>query len=138
MSFNICLWGVENNHLVAIEKDRLDNEDRFEEWIANDVSLLGLDLDILIIGRQIKTPSGRIDLLAIDEQGDIVILELKRDRTPREVVAQGLDYASWVAAQEPPQIEEIAHKYLEQPLSEAFQKKLPARYPKSSTTIIES
>jgi hypothetical protein len=26
------------------------------------------------------------------------VLELKRDRTPREVVAQVLDYASWVSA----------------------------------------
>ena len=28
--------------------------------------------------------------------GDLVILELKRDRTPRDIVAQALDYASWV------------------------------------------
>ena len=50
-------------------------------------SLLGLN--VLIIGRQLRTPSGgRIDLLAIDQLGDIVILELKRDRTPREVVAR--------------------------------------------------
>ena len=40
--------------------------------------------------------SGKIDLLAINRAGDLVILELKRDRTPREIVAQALDYASWV------------------------------------------
>jgi len=37
-----------------------------------------------------------IDLLAMDKDGNLVILELKRNRTPREVVAQLLDYASWV------------------------------------------
>jgi hypothetical protein len=119
MSFNILLWGVENGQLVALAKERLDNEDRLEEWIARDVSLLGLN--VLIIGRQVRTPSGgRIDLLAIDPQGDIAILELKRDKTPREVVAQALDYASWVAGLSPVQIEEIAQDYLKKPLLEAF------------------
>lgn len=122
MSFNILLWGVENGQLVALTKEPLDNEDRLEEWIAHDVSLLGLS--VLIIGRQVRTPSGgRIDLLAIDQQGDIVILELKRDRTPREVVAQALDYASWVAGLLPMQIEEIAQDYLKKPLLEAFQER---------------
>ncbi|VVM72365.1 hypothetical protein PS645_01829 [Pseudomonas fluorescens] len=39
---------------------------------------------------------GRIDLLAIAPDGALVLIELKRDRTPREVVAQTLDYAAWV------------------------------------------
>jgi RecB family endonuclease NucS len=39
---------------------------------------------------------GRIDLLCINGDGDIVIVELKRDKTPREITAQALDYASWV------------------------------------------
>lgn len=39
---------------------------------------------------------GRIDLLAIAPDGSLVLIELKRNRTPREIVAQALDYASWV------------------------------------------
>lgn len=39
---------------------------------------------------------GRIDLLAIAPDGSLVLIELKRERTPRDVVAQALDYASWV------------------------------------------
>lgn len=128
MSFNILLWGVENGRLVALTKERLDNENRLEDWIAQDVSLLGLNL--LIIGRQLRTPtSGRIDLLAIDEQGDLVILELKRDRTPREVVAQALDYASWIAGLLPIQVEEIAQDYLKKPLLEAFRERFGASLP---------
>jgi hypothetical protein len=34
--------------------------------------------------------------LAIAPDGSLVLVELKRDRTPREVVAQALDYAAWV------------------------------------------
>jgi hypothetical protein len=37
-----------------------------------------------------------IDLVAVDDEGRCVI-ELKRGRTPRDIVAQALDYVSWVA-----------------------------------------
>jgi len=51
----------------------------------------------MLIGRQEDTGlGGRIDLLAIAPDGSLVLIEIKRDRTPREVVAQALDYASWV------------------------------------------
>ena len=39
--------------------------------------------------------TGFIDLLALDAEGRVHVLELKRDRTPRDVVAQALDYGSW-------------------------------------------
>ena len=52
--------------------------------------------DLLIIGRQVPTGfGGFIDLLALDAEGRVHVLELKRDRTPRDVVAQALDYGSW-------------------------------------------
>lgn len=51
----------------------------------------------MLIGRQEDTGyGGRIDLLAIAPDGALVLIELKRNRTPREVVAQALDYASWI------------------------------------------
>src|SRR5699024_5475914 len=40
--------------------------------------------------------------------GSLVLVELKRDRTPREVVAQSLDYASWVQRLEP---EDLANMF---------------------------
>lgn len=50
-----------------------------------------------MIGRQVLTSHGKyVDLLALDGDGAIHVLELKRDRTPRDVVAQTLDYGSWV------------------------------------------
>lgn len=49
------------------------------------------------VARQVRTPHGGIvDLLAIAPDGGLVVIELKRDLTPRDVVAQGIDYASWV------------------------------------------
>jgi hypothetical protein len=51
----------------------------------------------MLIGRQKYTGfGGRIDLLALAPDGGLILIELKRDRTPREVVAQALDYASWI------------------------------------------
>ena len=44
-----------------------------------------------------QTSSSQPSLYAwIRKHGSLVLVELKRDRTPREVVAQALDYASWV------------------------------------------
>lgn len=51
----------------------------------------------MLIGRQEQTGlGGRIDLLAIAPDASLVLIELKRHRTPREIVAQAIDYASWV------------------------------------------
>lgn len=52
----------------------------------------------MILGRQVPTPhTGPVDLLAIDGEGSIHVLELKKEKTPRDVSAQTLDYGSWVA-----------------------------------------
>ena len=95
MSFRISLWHVEGAELTGLHSKPLDSEDRLETWLANDPSLLGID--ILVIGRQVATDhGGRIDLLGLDRDANCVVIELKRGRTPRDVVAQLLDYASWV------------------------------------------
>lgn len=128
MSFNMNLWKVENNKLKELPKSRLDNEERLENWIANDSSITGLDL--LIIGRQVVTfYGGRIDLLGIDYEGNLVILELKKDKTPRDVVAQALDYASWIKDLNYKQIEAITMKYLKCGLKEAFEEKFQTNIP---------
>ena len=67
----------------------------------------------MIIERQVKTDfGGIIDLLCLDSRGDLAIVELKRDKTPREIMAQMLDYASWVNDLSHERIAEIANAYL--------------------------
>lgn len=74
---------------------RLPNEQLLEEMIIRDPRILSTEW--MLIGRQEITGfGGRIDLLAIAPDGSLVLVELKRDRTPREVIAQAMDYASWV------------------------------------------
>jgi hypothetical protein len=78
-----------------ITSQRMPQEKQLEDLIEADPAVLGAPL--LIIGRQVPTAYGHfIDLLALDESGHVHILELKRDKTPRDVIAQVLDYASWV------------------------------------------
>src|SRR5690349_9033672 len=89
------LFKVSGSDLVPLQRARLATEDQIEGWIARDPRRIGLE--VMIIGRQIITAfGGRIDLLGLDRDGNSMIIELKRDRTPREIVSQVLDYASWV------------------------------------------
>ncbi|QOJ19088.1 MAG: DUF91 domain-containing protein [Phycisphaeraceae bacterium] len=71
------------------------SESRLETVLAADITVV--DPGWLLIGRQVPTAFGKfIDLLAIDAEGQLIVIELKKNRTPREVVAQLLDYGSWV------------------------------------------
>ncbi|WP_348760680.1 nuclease, partial [uncultured Salinisphaera sp.] len=55
--------------------------------------------------------SNRSGPAQIAPDGGLVVVELKRDRTPREVVAQALDYASWVGALETAEIAAIYGRF---------------------------
>jgi hypothetical protein len=95
MPVEMALWRLEGNRSVPIPSSSLDAERRLENVLEQDISILGLDR-LLVIGRQVPTKYGKfVDLLALGPQGDLYVIELKRDRTPREVVAQALDYGSW-------------------------------------------
>jgi Endonuclease NucS len=119
MPFSMNLWQVQGQDLQEINHEALNDEQRLEDWVVKDPSILGID--VLLIGRQVTTAShGRIDLLAIDGEANLVVLELKRDKTPREIVAQALDYASWVNDLSYEQIETITKNFTAKPLSQAF------------------
>lgn len=104
------LWSIGSEGLRVLSTERLNSEDRLEGWLEADIGLLSDDL--LIIGRQVSTAhGGRIDLLGINSEGAVSIIELKRDKTPRDIVAQVLDYASWVRRLDTPKIHEIGNAY---------------------------
>lgn len=94
MPVEFGIWRIDGG-LRKVPFAKLGDESRLEDLLERDVSILGLD--VMVVGRQVATSYGkRIDLLAIDAGGDLYAIELKRNRTPREVVAQVLDYGSWV------------------------------------------
>jgi hypothetical protein len=95
MAVEMAIWKMTDAGPTPLAFSPLDAEKRLEDMIVSDTSLLGMDL--MVVGRQVPTSfGGFIDLLAVDSEAHLHVLELKRDRTPREVVAQLLDYGSWV------------------------------------------
>lgn len=85
-----------------------------QEWLANQPDALGEEL--LIIQKEFDgfdDTKERLDLLAIDKQGSLVIIENKLDDSGRNVVWQSLKYASYCSTLSKTQIGEIYQKYLD-------------------------
>lgn len=116
-----AIWKV-GDEPTALTTTRLPSEQQLEDMIVRDPRILSGEW--LLIGRQESTThGGRIDLLAITPDGSLVLIELKRDRTPREIIAQSLDYASWVEKLTPDKIAQIYQRFSSGgKLDEAFQK----------------
>jgi len=90
----------------------MDLEQRLEDILDRDISIANPGW--MVIGRQVDTGfGGRIDLLAIDAVGDLVLLELKRDLTSREVIAQVLEYGAWVVKLRTEDIAQTYRRYVE-------------------------
>ena len=67
-----------------------------QEWVANNPGIL--DDDLLIIGKEFSgfdRTNKRLDLLAVDADGRIVVIELKRDDTGTDAHWQAIKYASY-------------------------------------------
>lgn len=94
MPIRTSLWTVSSPPQILAEAT-LPSEQKLEEMIVDAPGILSDEW--MLIGRQEDTGfGGRIDLLAIAPDGSLILIELKRGRTPREVVAQAIDYAVWV------------------------------------------
>jgi hypothetical protein len=130
MPNEVRLWHVgADDRLCEITRASLDLEARLQEWLAGDISML--DPGLLVIGREVETDfGGFIDLLCIDANGDLVVVELKRGKTPREITAQALDYGSWVVDLSNERITSIAEMYLgDGGFDEAFQRRFGTELP---------
>jgi len=133
MPFEMRLWQVDGGALEAIAPTGLNQEQRLEDWIEKDPGILGMNL--AVFGRQVQTPfGGRVDLLALDSEANCVIIELKKARTPREVVAQLLDYASWVVDLTFDEIDHISQACGHGPVGALYQSAFGSTMPESVNT----
>ena len=106
MPVEMAIWRMTESGLRRLDSTPIETEQRLEEAIVHDPTLVGLEL--LVIGRQVATAyGGFIDVLAVDSDGRLHVIELKRNRTPRDVIAQTLDYASWVQGLSLDEVNEI-------------------------------
>lgn len=89
----------ESESITEVEFSQLGFQERrdIQEWIAANPSILGEDL--LIIGKEFSgfdRTNERLDLLAIEPDGTLVIIELKRDDTGSDAHWQAIKYASYL------------------------------------------
>lgn len=112
MPLELGVWRIDKN-LQPVEAVSLDLEARLEAILNQDVSII--DPNWLIIGRQVRTGFNKlIDLLAMDGEGNLIVLELKRDKAYRDIIAQVLDYGSWVRNLRDDDIARIFSEYRKQ------------------------
>ena len=84
-----------------------------QEWIAKCPECLGEEL--LILAKEFDgfdETRERLDLLALDKQGSLVLIENKLDDSGRDVVWQALKYASYCSSLSKSQIVAIYQSYL--------------------------
>ncbi|WNJ19917.1 DUF4268 domain-containing protein [Pontibacter sp. G13] len=87
--------------------------EHLQEWLAGHPEALGEEL--LIIQKEFDgfdDTRERLDLLALDKQGSLVIIENKLDDSGRDVTWQAMKYASYCAELTKEQIREIYQHYL--------------------------
>ena len=109
MPIKHAIWKV-GQKPAPLNSSVLASEQLLEDMIVAEPKMLSAEW--MLIGRQEHTGyGGRIDLLAIAPDASLVLIELKRDRTPREIVAQAIDYASWVDRLTADQIAQIYRRY---------------------------
>ena len=120
MATEIKTWEIIDDKLESVSSTLTENnrkeKDHLEKWLKTNPNILGDD--ILLIGEQLHTKSGPLDYLAIDREGNTVIIELKRDKLPREVIAQAFDYASDVASWDIERLRDICISHTEQTLED--------------------
>jgi hypothetical protein len=88
-------------------------EQILQNWIEANPDAVLEDGKLLIIGREVRTNLDTyIDLLGLDREGNLAVIELKRDETPRTTLAQVLEYASYAATLDYDDLESLSRAYL--------------------------
>ncbi len=107
------------NRLKKLEEKRfadlnLREREHLQEWLANQPDALGEEL--LIIQKKFDgfaDTRERLDLLALDKDGQLVVIENKLDDSGRDVTWQALKYTAYVSGLTKSQIVDIYQQYLD-------------------------
>ena len=110
---------LSENRLVRLEERRfselnLHERAHLQEWLAAMPEALGEDL--LIIQKEFDDFADtreRLDLLALDKEGRLVVVENKLDDSGRDVVWQALKYVAYCSSLSKAQIVEVYQRYLD-------------------------
>ena len=114
--FRVDLSG---NRILRLDRKRfadfgLRERTHLQQWMADTPDALGEEL--LIIQQEFDgfaDTRERLDLLALDKSGQLVIIENKLDDTGRDVVWQALKYAAYCSTLKKAQVLDIFQRYLD-------------------------
>ena len=90
---------IKKAQVCTFRELHLEERRHLQEWIANEPSSLGEEL--LIIQKEFDgfdDTRERLDLLALDKKGNLVIIENKLDDSGRDVTWQAIKYASYCSS----------------------------------------
>ena len=121
-----------SNRIHCLEENQ---EKHLEEFLRVNVDVLVEDETLLIVGQQLSnTENGRSDLIAIDENGDLVLIEIKRDsddsKARKETFEfQAIRYAASLSTIKTPEdlVDLSFAKYIEKNVNDFELKDLTAR-----------
>jgi hypothetical protein len=107
------------NELIELSEQRFADlgfkeREHLQEWLAKCPTALGEEL--LIIQKEFDgfdETRERLDLLALDKHGNLVLIENKLDDSGKDVVWQSLKYASYCSSLKKADIERIYQAYLD-------------------------
>ncbi len=115
------LFLVDAGKTIVLESQSFENEkllqgvlEKFPEFIALDD--LGVSEPFFVIGREVSTPAGFIDVLCMDGEGVLTVIETKLARNPqirREVIGQVLEYVAQVSKWRAQEVFQAADKYFQ-------------------------
>src|SRR6266550_1078966 len=93
----LSAWAIEGSKPAKLPSTSVGLEKELEAWKEADPSLV--DRGLVVLKRQLNLgAAGRLDLLCVDQQGRLVVVEIKRATLIRETIAQAIDYASVIAS----------------------------------------
>lgn len=82
---DIKLWELDGSQTAQLKSNnKLESEHLLEEILVENPDLLMEDLTLA--GRQTPTEGGPLDLLGVDEDGKLVVFELKRGTLSRRLL----------------------------------------------------
>ena len=125
MSIEHTVWSLDKKK--PLPEAELKDEKELELLLHDNIEILNKSW--LVLGNQIKTDAGKyIDILCMDHDEDLVVIELKKDMTPREVTAQAIDYAASVSKLSANEIAQIYldHSKNSKNLNDAYKEKYGA------------
>ncbi|NVK57341.1 MAG: DUF4268 domain-containing protein [Alteromonadaceae bacterium] len=99
---------------TSFSSQNLRERDNLQEWLAHQPDALGEEL--LIIQKEFDgfaDTRERLDLLALDTDGQLVVIENKLDDSGRDVAWQAIKYAAYVSSLTKSQIIDIYQTYLD-------------------------